>query len=129
VVDRASLDAFSRVMAEGWGGELAAIATTNRLIAALPEARQQMFLARWDGEPAAVASYVACPRSAYLLGGVVLPRFRGRGLYRALVQARLADARARGIGLATSHAREATSAPILERLGFATICQFPRYFG
>lgn len=128
-IDRASLEAFSRVMAEGWGGELAPVATANRLIAASPEARQRMFLARWDDEPAAVASYVAFPRSAYLLGGVVLPQFRGRGLYRALVQARLADARARGVVLATSHAREATSAPILERLGFATICRFPRYFG
>jgi GNAT superfamily N-acetyltransferase len=88
-----------------------------------------MFLARWDGEPAAIASYVTFPRSAYLLGGFVLPRFRGRGLYRALIQARLADACARGIALATSHAREATSAPILERLGFATICRFPRCFG
>jgi GNAT superfamily N-acetyltransferase len=64
-----------------------------------------------------------------LLGGVVLPRFRGRGLYRALVRARLSDARTHGIALATSHAREATSAPILERLGFATICRFARYFG
>lgn len=128
-IEEASVGEFSRVMAEGWGLELAPIETVNRCIVAAPEHRQRMFLARWDDEPAAVASYVAFPRSAYLLGGVVLPRFRGRGLYRALVQARLADARARGVALATSHAREATSAPILERLGFATICQFPMYFG
>jgi GNAT superfamily N-acetyltransferase len=128
-IDQASLGAFSRVMAEGWGLELAPLVAANRLIAASRAPRQRMFLARWDDEPAAVASYVAFPRSAYLLGGVALPRFRGRGLYRALVQARLADARAAGVLLATSHAREATSAPILERLGFATICRFPMYFG
>jgi GNAT superfamily N-acetyltransferase len=128
-IAEAAIDAFSRVMAEGWGLELAPVAAVNRYLADSAAARQRMFLARWDGEPAAVASYVAFPRSAYLLGGVVLPRFRGRGLYRALVQARLADARARGLALATSHAREATAAPILERLGFATICRFPMYFG
>jgi GNAT superfamily N-acetyltransferase len=128
-IDEANVGEFSRVMAEGWGLELAPVATVNRLIAASAAARQRMFLARWDDEPAAIASYVAFPRSAYLLGGVALPRFRGRGLYRALVQARLADARAHGIALATSHAREATSAPILERLGFTTICRFPMYFG
>ena len=128
-IEEASVGAYSRVMAEGWGLELASLAAANRVIAASPAPRQRMFLARWDGEPAAVASYVAFPRSAYLRGGVVLPRFRGRGLYRALVQARLADARARSVALATSHASEATSAPILEWLGFATICRFPMYFG
>ena len=128
-IDQASVGEFSRVMAEGWNIELAPVAAVNRLIAASPGSPQRMFLARWDDQPAAVASYVALPRSAYLLGGVVLPPFRGRGLYRALVRARVADARTRGIALATSHAREDTSAPILERLGFATICRFARYFG
>jgi GNAT superfamily N-acetyltransferase len=128
-IEEASVGAFSRVMAEGWAIELAPIAAANRLIVASAASRQRMFLARWGEAPAAVASYVALPRSAHMRAGVVLPRFRGRGLYRALVQARLADARARGIALATSHAREVTSAPILERLGFATICRFPRYFG
>lgn len=63
------------------------------------------------------------------MGGVVLPSYRGRGLYRALVHARLAHARARGIAIATSHAREATSAPILEAIGFETVCRFPLYVG
>jgi GNAT superfamily N-acetyltransferase len=88
-----------------------------------------MFLAYDRGVPAATASYVACERSAYLIGGVVLPAHRGRGLYRDLVHARLAHARARGLMLATSHARESTSAPILERLGFETVCQMAMYFG
>lgn len=127
-VDATNVDVFSRVMAEGWDGDLAAIAALNAALVA-PERGQRMFIASCDGEPAATASYVALPRSAYLIGGVVLPRFRGRGLYRALVRARLVDARARGLVLATSHAREATSAPILERLGFTTVCRFPLYFG
>jgi len=35
------------------------------------------------------------------MGAVVLPAFRGRGIYRALVAARLAHARSFGIELAT----------------------------
>jgi len=57
-----------------------------------------------------------------------LPPFRKRGLYRAMVAARLAHARAHGIPLATSHAREATSAPILAALGFDTVCRIGVYF-
>jgi GNAT superfamily N-acetyltransferase len=82
-----------------------------------------MFVALVDGEPAGAAGYVAYARSAYLLGGVVLPTFRRRGIYRTLVHARLADAAARGIPLATSHARDQTSAPILARMGFQPICR------
>jgi GNAT superfamily N-acetyltransferase len=128
-VDATTLGAFSDVTARGWDMDPAQTATLNGQILAAPERRQHMFLAYRHGEPVATASYVAFPRSAYLIGGVVLPAHRGHGLYRALVAARLAHARARGIELATSHARESSSAPILERLGFATVCRYPRYFG
>lgn len=128
-VDATTIAPFSRVMAAGWSMELAPIETLNAHILATPDRRQRLYLAYCDGEPAAVASYVVFPRSAFLIGGVVLPQFRGRGLYRALVHARLADARRRDLHLATSHARESTSAPILERLGFETICRMPMYFG
>jgi GNAT superfamily N-acetyltransferase len=128
-VDDATVGLFSQVMAEGWNLEAAALARVNELILAAPARQNHLFLAHVDGEPAACASYVALARSAYLIGGVVLPRFQRRGLYRALVEARMADAHACGLALATSHARESTAAPILERLGFDTICRFPMYFG
>jgi len=127
-VDAASVAAFSDVMARGWEVDAAVALELNARILAT-HGRQRMFLASYRGEPAATASYVAFDRSAYLIGGVVLPQHRGRGLYRALVLARLRHACARGIALATSHAREATSAPILERMGFETVCRYPRYFG
>jgi len=57
------------------------------------------------------------------------PRSTVHGLYRALVQTRLAHAHARGSTLATSHAREDTSAPILEKIGFETVWRFLMYFG
>jgi GNAT superfamily N-acetyltransferase len=128
-VDETTVEAFSRVIAEGWNLDHTPTAHVNHLILGTPQRRERLFLARCEDEPAAAASYIAFPRSAYLIGGVVLPRFRGLGLYRALVRARMADAHARGISLVTSHAREASSAPILAKLGFATICRFTRYHG
>ncbi len=128
-VDEANADLFMSVMAEGWDSDPDELEAVQRAIFAQPERLHRLFLARWKGEPAAVASYVAFPRSAYLLGGVTLPRFRGAGLYRALVAARMRDAAARGLTLATSQAREGTSAPILERMGFRTICSFPVFRG
>ena len=122
------IETFTRVMAEGWDLDPAPLRAAHAVLLGMADRRQRLFLASCGGAPAGVASYVAFPRSAYLLGAVVLPPFRGRGLYRALAGARLADARARGLALATCHAREATSAPILERLGFSTICRFAIYF-
>ena len=118
---------YTHVMAAGWNGDAAVLLAQHRHM--LAEGRHCLFVAYCDGAPAAAASYVPFARSAFLMGGVVLTSYRGRGLYRALVHARLAHARARGITLATSHAREATSAPILEKLGFETVCRFPMYFG
>jgi GNAT superfamily N-acetyltransferase len=126
-VDATTLDDYTHVMAEGWNADRIELLAQNRHV--LAEGRQCLFVAYCDGVPAAAASYVPFARSAFLIGGVVLTRYRGRGLYRALVHARLAHARARGITLVTSHAREATSAPILERMGFDTVCRFPMYFG
>jgi GNAT superfamily N-acetyltransferase len=128
-VDEGNADLFMSVMGEGWESDPDELAAVQRAIFAQPERLHRLFLARWNSEPAAVASYVAFPRSAYLLGAVTLPRFRGVGLYRALVAARLRDAAARGLTLATSQAREGTSAPILERMGFRTMCSFPVFRG
>lgn len=126
-MDASTIDTYTRVMAEGWSIDPAPLLEAHRL--GVASDRDRYFVARVDGEPAATASYVAFPRSAYLLGGVTLPRFRQRGCYRALVAARLADARARGITLATTHARAATSGPLLERLGFHTVAAFSSFTG
>ena len=121
-VSLANIDDFTRVMAEGWQMDAAPLDTLHRRMLADPARRNQLFVARHEGVAAAVAAYVALDRSAYLIGAVVLPAWRGHGLYRALVNARLRHAEARGLSLATSVARAATSAPILARLGFETVC-------
>lgn len=131
-VDATTVDVYTRVLAEGWGtlpiaaaNELAVRADRRAPSDAAPA--PHLFLARVAGEPAAAASSMLFARSVYLIGGVTLERFRGRGAYRALIAARLAHARARGIALAITIARAGTSAPILERLGFAAICRFDSF--
>lgn len=128
-VDAATVDSYTRTMAAGWEMDPAPLHRVHELVLADPQPRHHMFLATVDGIPAGVGAYVAFPRSAYLLGAVVLPAFRGRGVYRALVGARVDHARARGLALATSHARDTTSAPILAGLGFETICTFAVFRG
>ena len=57
---------------------------------------------------------------AGLFGGITLPEYRGRGLYRATVARRAELARERGYRWLYSDALP-TSRPILERLGFVPI--------
>ncbi|MCP3144564.1 GNAT family N-acetyltransferase [Pyxidicoccus xibeiensis] len=83
--------------------------------------RVHLFVARLGAEVVGTAGLVLRDGYAYLLGAQVLETARGQGAYRALVTARLEFLRERGIGYAVTQAREATSAPILEHLGFETL--------
>lgn len=80
----------------------------------------QLITALVDGVPAGGGELALWPDAARLGGGALLPRFRGRGIYRALVSERVRRAREAGVELITTNARE-TSRPILERLGFAPV--------
>lgn len=122
-VDESNVEAFTEVMARGWEMEPAPLLAFHRRVLASARERLPMQLARWHGEPGGAAAVSMLPRSAYLMGAVVLPEHRGRGLYRALVAARLRHAAARGTTLATSQARQDTSFPILRRLGFRAVCE------
>jgi hypothetical protein len=129
-VGRERVDEFTRVAARGWECDPEPFSRLNRASVEQPEAGMHLYLASLGGRPAAAAA--ACKtfaRSAYLMGGVVLPEARHQGLYRALVNARLRGAAARGIGLATSQAYENTSAPLLLRSGFIPVCRFTVYHG
>jgi GNAT superfamily N-acetyltransferase len=80
------------------------------------------FLGRHDGRAVACAG-VTFEDSPYgvvakLWGGAVVPDFRGRGAYRAVLHARLELACARGATLALVKAKIGTSSPILRRVGF-----------
>lgn len=116
---------YTRMMADGWGMDPGPLATLHER--ALAEPRNRMYVARIGGELAGCASYGGAETSAYFIGGVVLPRFRGRGVYRSMIAKRLADTRADGIPLAITHARANTSGPMLLHLGFQTVCTFETY--
>jgi GNAT superfamily N-acetyltransferase len=78
-------------------------------------------LATVDGEPAG-ASNVALfpPAAATINGGSVRPKFRGRGVYRAMVAERLRIAREAGVDGLCVWAGD-MSGPILEKLGFQKV--------
>jgi L-amino acid N-acyltransferase YncA len=81
------------------------------------------FVAYVDGRPAATAACVVAERGLLLVGGSTLAWARGRGLYRALVVARWREAVRLEMPALVVQANPATSAPILERLGFVEVCR------
>jgi GNAT superfamily N-acetyltransferase len=122
-VTPAGAEDFVAAMIAGWSlpPETAATELPIHLAALEASPRAAHFwIARVGDEIAGTTGLFLRDDCGYLVGAQVLPRFRGRGVYRALVAARLAFLAGRGISLAVTHARGATSAPILERLGFAT---------
>jgi len=83
--------------------------------------RRHFLLARLDGELAGAGWATVHEDGVYLNGGAVAPRFRGRGVYRALVAARLELARRTGAPGLAVWARPDTAAPILARWGFTEV--------
>jgi len=126
-VDATTLPEFNDLMSRGWGLRSQIFCDYNAHLLRTAPAFNPMFIARIDGQGVGAASYTAFPKSAYLIGAVVLPEFRGQGAYTALVRKRQEHAREAGIELATCHAMANTSAPILERLGFSRVCEFFSY--
>lgn len=83
-----------------------------------PSARS--FLARIDGRPVGSAFAALGAAGVNLFGGGVHPDARGRGVYRALTEARWELAVARGTPALTVQA-SAMARPICERFGFVFI--------
>ena len=114
--------------AEAFGGsaplqdDLAEIAMLERRrLSTLAAGNRRWLLALVDGEPAGAGGLgLFPPGGATVNGGSVRPKFRGRGVYRALVAARLVIARDAGVeGLAVWGGD--MSRPILAKLGFQTV--------
>jgi hypothetical protein len=80
------------------------------------------YLAFVDGEPVACATAVFANAAVMLMGGATLPQARGRGCYRALVNARWRDGVERGTPALVVQAGQ-MSRPILERLGFELVTE------
>jgi GNAT superfamily N-acetyltransferase len=95
-------------------------ADARLLLAATSTEGAACFIARVRGEPAGGAAvFVSASRAAVLTGAGVLPRFRGLGVQRALIAARLSYARESGADVAASSTLpNSLSQKNLERLGF-----------
>ena len=88
----------------------------------------QHYLGRIDGQVASIAVLrIESNGVAYLRNAITLPRFRGRGLYLALVAHRLTVARAAGCSAAVVAAQVQSSSPILRKRGFERVCGFYAY--
>lgn len=89
----------------------------------------RIFMAFYDGKPAAFSAmdvYDDLP-VIRIAGGATDPAYRGKGLYKAMIKARLESARNLGKDYLAVQAKVDTSAPILERLGFETLCEIEKY--
>jgi GNAT superfamily N-acetyltransferase len=75
-------------------------------------------LALVDAEPAGVGGVTIAGTTARLWDAGVVPHARGRGIYRAVLAARLGYAVEHGATMALVKGRTDTSAPILRRAGF-----------
>jgi len=122
VSDDAGLRVVEGIWSEVWPGRDPSLVAQLREEMRLAPDALGVYLALFDGEPAA-AGWLSLPpasRFAGIWGGATRPAFRGRGCYRALVAARVAAARARGFRWLTVDAGP-MSAPILARLGFRQV--------
>ncbi|MBU0983686.1 MAG: GNAT family N-acetyltransferase, partial [candidate division Zixibacteria bacterium] len=89
--------------------------------------RTRVYLARIDGvrDPVACAYTTYFPdRPVALLGGAAtLEDYRGRGIYTALLERRLADVRADGLEATIILADHSTSASICSHAGLTKACE------
>lgn len=127
------LRAYVSVNARVWGMDASSVeaAVKERLsYVSLPERRGGYLVARTqDGEVIGNGSYRISSdgQTLYLVGSAVLPEYRNRGVYRALLQYRFHRAKEAGCKLMTVQARVGTSEPILRKLGFQEYCKFEMY--
>lgn len=122
VRDRAGLELAGRLQSEVFGisppSESALADQLRSVTLAGAEQLVRCYVAYADGEPVGSGGGTVDGDALRFWEGSVLPAYRGRGVYRALVGRRLADARATTADLGLVKAVDDTSAPILKRLGF-----------
>ena len=93
----------------------------------LEAGRTACALAYLDGRPVGSGGLTVADDVARLWGGGVVPEARGRGVYRAVLDARLRHAVGRGATMGLVKGRVETSGPILRRAGFTPYGQERSY--
>lgn len=111
---------WARIAAAGFSAPLPPLpeqVTLAHVISARPGAR--LFIAEVDGAPAGVGELYIDGEVGWLSADTTLPRYRRRGVQRALQEVRMTVAAQAGCGLAVSEALPGSgSQRNMERLGF-----------
>ncbi|WP_189272966.1 GNAT family N-acetyltransferase [Kitasatospora griseola] len=119
------------IEAAGFRGELPPAerieAVAARNAETVPAGRGGLIVAYVDGEPAGTGGVAIVDGVARLSGGVVAPHWRGRGVYRSVLDARLSYGVANGATMALVKANPTTSGPILRKAGFTGFGPEPVY--
>jgi GNAT superfamily N-acetyltransferase len=115
----------------GFGGELPPDdrieVNAARDAGTVPAGAGGMLVAYVNGIPAGSGGVSLVDGIARLWGGVVAPPARGRGVYRAVLGARLSYAVTYGATMALVKGKIDTSGPILRRAGFTAYGREPAY--
>ncbi len=98
-------------------------ANAARDATAVPAGEGALLVAYVNGKPAGTGGVAMADGVARLWGGVVASPWRARGVYRALLDARLSYAATHSATMALVKGNVATSGPILRKAGFTTFGQ------
>ncbi|MGZ8363361.1 MAG: GNAT family N-acetyltransferase [Caulobacteraceae bacterium] len=98
-----------------------------RYILKNPQMDVHCFLARINGEAAGIGALRIYQGMGNLNGGIVHPKYRGNGVYKALLSHRLNLLKARNIPYAAGLMASETSAPICRKFGFSEVCDVAIY--
>ena len=101
--------------------------SAGRDAATIPVGEGGKLVAYVAGGAAGAGGVTMADGVARLWGGCVVPALRGLGVYRAVLDARLAYAVTNGAAMALVRGKADTSGPILRRAGFAAFGQEPHY--
>jgi hypothetical protein len=123
VVDELGIEDYLAVESAVWACEPGTTRDLLRSTLGDPSQRDRGFVAYFDGKPVGCGRLTASPQSQFagLWGGSVLPDFRGRGAYRALLSARIHHLREFDSLRYVRVDAMAMSRPILERYGFKRV--------
>lgn len=102
-VDAAGAELFGQTMCTGFGFPAAIAPAIAKLVG---RRRWRTYLAHVDGTVAGAGAMYVHGTAAHLAMGCALPEFRRRGVQAALIERRIADADAEGVGLLVTEAAE-----------------------
>lgn len=123
---------FASLLSAAFGLPPEMVAFLSRILYfAETEIRARNYFASYQGvdDPVGVATMIYAPNSPIMImaGSAVFEAHRGKGVYKAMVTRRLADAKAEGIEAVVIQAVRSSSAPICRSLGFEEVCEQSLY--